>query len=166
MSKLISELKDDDIVYVVEEWHYRGKNGEIENRILEAKIHIKIDEWPPTLDGYIHKHIKGVLYFNPNRTKITNGDFQVFRISTLIPSTPGKKLTKKEFDKQRESPGGIWYTEFDEYLKSSYFAFMDHFRVFTDKEDAKNYIVDFKLNALRKEFSKGIRVCKYKEKKS
>ena len=166
MSKLISELKDDDIVYVVEEWPYRGENGEIENRILEAKIHIKIEEWPPTLDGYIHKSIKGTLNFNPNRTKITDGTFQVFRISTLIPYTSGKKLTKKEFDKRRETPGGIWHTEFEEYLRSPYFTFMNHFRVFTDKEDAKNYIVDFKLNALRKEFSRGIRVCKYKEKKS
>lgn len=166
MSKLISELKDDDIVYVVEEWPYRGENGEIENRILEAKIHIKIEEWPPTLDGYIHKSIKGTLNFNPNRTKITDGTFQVFRISTLIPYTSGKKLTKKEFDKRRETPGGIWHTEFEEYLRSPYFTFMNHFRVFTDKEDAKNYIVDFKLNALRKEFSRGIRVCKYKEEKS
>lgn len=166
MSKLISELKDDDIVYVVEEWPYRGENGEIENRILEAKIHIKIEEWPPTLDGYIHKSIKGTLNFNPNRTKITDGTFQVFRISTLIPYTSGKKLTKKEFDKRRETPGGIWHTEFEEYLRSPYFTFMNHFRVFTDKEDAKNYIVNFKLNALRKDFSRGIRVCKYKEEKS
>lgn len=157
MSKLIKELQDGDTVYVIEETQYQK---EPPSRIIECKIRIEFSEYIDGL-GYVHKFIKG--YLDSGVTKFWHGfSGQVIRLSTVC-DTWGN-IDIKQFNKMRET-SGILPNDYHNMIDSTSFYFGNQYRVFTDLNEAKDYILDWKLKDIRADLAKTIGIKKYKLKK-
>ena len=154
MSKLFKELVDGDTVYVVEECR--------PDIIVECKIHIKFEDLTSEYDKYIHNRYVGVLYSGKTRFKIHGYSDQVFRITTIY-RKDGKEMSNKEFYERGET-GVIRKEEYLQYINSTHAIFGYHnFHIFTDINNAKDFIVDYKLEDIKKELKKLIKVKKYIE---
>ena len=102
-------------------------------------------------------------------TKDYFADFQVFRIGTAgiwdedIAEKNG--ITYKNIrDRYPYIPGSIPIGEYNKQLESTRFYVYGDFIVFTNLEDAKEYIVEKKVESLKSDLLKLIKVKKYKEK--
>lgn len=156
MSKLIKELQDGDTVYVIEEKYQK----EPSSRIIECKIRIGFTEWLDGL-GYVHKFING--YLDSGVTKFWHGfSGQVIRLSTVC-DTWGN-IDIKQFNKMRVT-SGILPNDYHNMINSTSFYFGSQFRVFTDLNEAKDYILDCKLKDIRADLAKSIGIKKYKPQK-
>ena len=160
MSKLVKDLKDDDLVYAV----YKNYDT-----VIECKIKIKFDpDWKSPC-GYFTKHMQGVIKTsNEYLTKDHYGDFQVFRIGSagIYDEDLAKEnnITQKNIYQYYPTiPGSIPIDEYENQLVSNKFMIYDNFYVFTNVEDAKNFIVDKKLESIRNDLKKNIKIRKYKE---
>lgn len=154
MSKLFKELVDGDIVYVVEEC-----NPDV---VVECKINIKFEDLTSEYDDYIRNRYVGTLNSGKTKFKIHGYSGQVFRISTLY-RKDGKKIPDKEFYNRAET-GAIQGEKYMQYINSTHAVFgYNNFHMFTNIEDAKMFIVDYKLEDIKRELMKTIRVKKYKE---
>jgi hypothetical protein len=158
---LVKDLKDGDLVYVV----YKDPDT-----VVECSIQIEFgDDWFSPL-GYYTKRFHGCVYSGKNKmTKDYFADFQVFRIGTAgiwdedIAEKNG--ITYKNIrDRYPDIPGGIPVDEYNKQLESTRFDVRSNFIVFTNLEDAKEYIVEQKVKLLKSDLLKLIKVKKYKKK--
>ena len=158
---LVKDLKDGDLVYVV----YKDPDT-----VVECSILIGFDEDWVSPSGYYTKRFHGCVYSGKNRmTKDYFADFQVFRIGTAgiwdedIAEKNG--ITYKNIrDRYPYIPGSIPIGEYNKQLESTRFYVYGDFIVFTNLEDAKEYIVEKKVESLKSDLLKLIKVKKYKEK--
>lgn len=158
---LVKDLKDGDLVYVV----YKDPDT-----VVECSIQIGFDDdWTSPL-GYYTKHFHGCVYSGKNKmTKDYFADFKVFRIGTAgiwdedIAEKNG--ITHKNIrDRYPYIPGSIPVDEYNKQLESTRFDVYSDFIVFTNLEDAKEYIVEKKLKSLKNDLLKLIKVKKYRKK--
>ena len=147
---LVKDLKDGDLVYVV----YKDPDT-----VVECSIQI----------GYYTRHFHGCVYSGKNKmTKDYFADFQVFRIGTAgiwqLDYAEKNGITYKNIrDYYPCIPGSIPADEYNKQLESTRFDVYSDFIVFTNLEDAKEYIVDKKLKLLKNDLLKLIKVKKYKK---
>lgn len=158
MSKLVKDLQDGDTVYVIEESQYKK---EPPSRIIECKIEIKFIEHSDA-NGY--KHIAFSGYLDSGTTKFWHGYCgQVIRVSTVC--NDHRNISIKDFNKLSEKPGGVLPQDYYRMLDSTSFFFGSDFHVFTDLNEAKDYILDWKLKNIRADLAKTIGIKKYKPQK-
>lgn len=154
---LVKDLKDGDLVYVV----YKNPDT-----IVECSIQIGFDDDWVSSSGYYTKHFHGCVYSGKNKmTKDYFADFQVFRIGTAgiwdedIAEKNG--ITYKNIrDCYPCIPGSIPVDEYNKQLESTRFDVYSDFIVFTNLEDAKEYIVEKKIKSLKNDLLKLIKVKK------
>lgn len=157
MSKLIKELQDGDTVYVIED---NKCKRELLNRIIECKISIEFTEGSD-FNGYKHLAFKG--YLDSGTTKFWHGYCgQVIKVSTVCDDKGD--ISIKEFNRMKET-GGILPKDYYKILDSTSFYYGYNFRIFTDLNEAKDYILDWKLKDIRADLAKTIGIKKYKLKK-
>ena len=156
MKKLVKDLRTGDHVWVVER----------DLSIIECVIHIEwCDDWH-SLDGYVSKKFIGTLYTGKNKFHCTGSDFQVFRCGTVDTVDPNTKILDKEFyDRRPCVPGSVFPDEYERWMNSTMFFNVD-IHVFTNEEDARDFVLDCKLKDIRAELAKTIKVKHYKPKKS
>lgn len=153
MDKLVKDLKTGDLVYVVE-LH--------SDRIVECKIRINFTTWTYGENKeYSTQKFDGYLDSGKTKFKTHGYSGQVIRVSTVRMTDPNKKIPTKVFNAYSEKPGGIRPEVFDTVLNSNSFKILAGMIVFTSKEDAKNYIIDRKLEDIKKELAKVVKVIKY-----
>ena len=154
MSKLFKELVDGDTVYVVEECN--------PGIVVECKITIKFEDLTSEYDEYIRNRYVGTLDSGNTKFKIHGYSGQVFRISTIY-RKDGVKIPNKEFYKIAET-GAIQVEKYMQYINSTHaICGYNNYHVFTNIDDAKMFIVDYKLEDIKRELMKTIRVKKYKK---
>lgn len=153
MSKIFKELVDGDTVYVVEECN--------SNTIVECKINIKFEDLTSDRDEYIRNRYVGTLDSGNVKFKIHGYSGQVFKISTIY-RKDGEKIPDKEFYKIAET-GAIQKEKYMQYIYSTHAIFgYSNYHIFTNIDDAKEFIVNHKLEDIKKELMKTIKVKKYK----
>lgn len=159
MKKLVKDLKDGDKVYVV--W-------KDPDTVIECVIKIKFDDTWYGPEGYFTDCYRGTVYSGKNKmSKNHYGDFQVFRVGTAGIWDEDCDIKKEDLHKYYpyvpgSRPLEVYYTE----LNSTHFEVYDGFEVFTNLDDAKDYIVDRKLEKMREDLKKLIKVKRYKEKET
>ena len=159
MTKLVKDLQTDDTVYVVEVPY-----GKLSNKIIECKIKIEFDKDERFGENreYVFKAFRG--YLDSGNTKFWHGFVgQVIRTSTVCYVDENKELPKKKFNALSET-SSVTNDKYKEILNSESFSILGTIIVFTSKEAAQNYIVDFKLKEIKNEMKKSIRIIKYKKK--
>lgn len=159
MKKLVKDLKDGDLVYVVHS---------DPDTVTECSIHIHFEDDWYSPEGYFTKHMGGILYSGKNKMKSDSyGDFQVFRLGTASIWDEECKIKREDLWKYYPcAPGGVEFNAYMEMLDSGHFEVYRDFQVFTDIDDAKNYIVDKKLEKMKEDLMKLIKVRRYKKKET
>lgn len=158
---LVKNLKDGDLVYVV----YKDPDT-----VVECSIHIEFDDDRISPLGYYTKSFHGCVYSGKNKmTKDYFADFQVFRIGTASiwdeDIAEKNRITHKNIrNRYPYIPGSIPVDEYNKQLESTRFDVYSDFIIFTNLEDAKEYIVVKKLKSLKNDLLKLIKVKKYKKK--
>lgn len=156
VKKLIKELVDGDKVYVV---------NKDPDTIMECEIKIKIGERWLSPEGYFTETFRGVLSSGDKKMSSNHfGSTQVFHIGTA--GIWNEECTIKEKDLWKYwpcSPGGVVLEKYNEMLNSTWFEVYNGFAVFTDLEDAKEYIVEKKLKNIKEDLKKLVKVKKFKK---
>ena len=154
MAKAFKELKDGDIVYVVETWPNMDMHS-----VIECKIRLKFKDFTLPNDIYIRHKYEG--YLDSGKKKFWHGySGQVIRISTIY-RKDGHPMPKKEFYDRSET-SAVMKEDFIKYTETSHCVYQHDMHIFTDLEEAKEFIVDNKLKDIKNELLKTVKCIKYK----
>ena len=159
MKKLVKDLKDGDKVYVV--W-------KDPDTVIECVIKIQFDDTRYGPEGYFTECYRGTVYSGKNKmAKNDYGDFQVFRVGTAGIWDADCDIKMEDLHKYYPCvPGGRPLEVYNTEINSTHFEVYGGFEVFTNLDDAKDYIVDRKLEKMRDDLKKLIKVKRYKEKET
>lgn len=137
--KKIKELKQGDIIYVVEE---DPRTNKILRKTVTECCLTSFRFWDDWIDSdeLIHKKFDGVMECTNGKKFATRSNFQVIRGSTVDTLDSNTRISKKDFHANREYPAGIWPEEYETALESTNFLFFNHFHIFTDKKEAREYL--------------------------
>lgn len=152
--KLVVELKNNDRIFVVD----------TDMSIIECTIKIDFDEPHHHPEGFISNRFHGIIETGENKFHHNHSDFQVFRIGTADTEEEKFKISRKDcFAFSPCNPETVMPDVYHHYLYSTSFKVLNYV-VFTNLEDAKDYILDQKLKDIRNELAKTIKIRKYKSK--